>query len=87
MTRQEMSAELDRVACEWRVPLAKLRGNGLHGGTPNRLVTAARAMFVRKMFAENVSTGHVAWALNMSTGSVREWYRMLKQAEQQWWAA
>lgn len=87
MTRNEISAELDRVACEWRVPLSRLRGDREMHGAPDRLVTAARAVFVRKMFAEGVATGHVAWALNIAEKNAREWYRILRKAEQQWWAA
>lgn len=85
VTRAEISAELDRVACEWRVPLSKLRGDRKKWGTPPRLVIAARAAFMRRMFAENVPTGHAAWALNISDGSAREWYSVLRKAERAWW--
>ena len=84
MTRAQISAELDRVACEWRVPLDKLRGNGIKNGTTSRLVTAARATFVRRLFAEGVKTGHLAWALNISEKNAREWYSVIRKAEARW---
>ena len=87
MTRSEISQELAKVACEWRVPLERLRGNRDKYSRPSRLAIAARAQFVRKMYAENVATGHVAWALNISEKSAREWYVTFREAESAWWRA
>lgn len=85
MTRQEISAELNRVASEWRVPLSRLRGTRNREGQPGALQIAARATFVRRMLAEGVEAGHVAWALNISETSARRWYQKFRAAEKAWW--
>jgi hypothetical protein len=85
MTRAEITTELDRVACEWRVPLKVLRGNGKHGGRVCGIVAAARAVFAKRMFVEGVQPGHVAWALDVSPQCAARWFKRFRKAEQQWW--
>jgi hypothetical protein len=83
MTRDSIELELQTVAAEWRVPMEHLRGTG-EMGTPGRLVIAARAVFIRKMFAECVPTKDVAATLNISKKSARQWYQRLREAERNW---
>lgn len=84
MTRAEISKELDRVACEWRVPLSAMRSqrkNNHRGGLP----LLARCVFMRSMWLARVPAGHVAWALNSTSRCVEIWYSSFKKAEEQWW--
>jgi len=87
VTRQEIARELDKIACEWRVPLRELRGNGRHGGRVGGIVAAARATFAKRMFVEGVQPGHVAWALNISPQCAARWFERFRKAERRWWAA
>lgn len=82
MTRQEISAELDRVACEWRVTLLELRNPDLQDG----VVRAARMAFIRRMHAAKVEAGHTAWALHGGLSTIRRWYRTLNEREKMWWS-
>ena len=85
MTRVDIMAELLRTCCDWRVTLEDVRGAPDKLGTPHRLTIAARAVFIRKMFAEAVPAGHVAWALNIHPKNARLWYQRLREAEKAWW--
>ena len=84
MTRAEISKELDRVACEWRVPMRRLQGNGIHGGRVGGIVWAARSVFAKKLFVEGVDAGHLAWALNISKQNASRWYVRFRKAERDW---
>ena len=85
MTRGEIERELDRTACEWRVPLHKMRGNGIHGGRVDGITWAARSVFAKRLFVEGVEAGHLAWALNISKQNASRWYVRFRKAEKKWW--
>ena len=82
MTRAEISAELDRTACDWRVPLPEMRDPCSADG----VVRAARIDFIRRMHKAGVAGGHVAWALNSGVSTIHGWYRKLQRRERFWWS-
>lgn len=82
MTRAEISAELDRTACEWRVTLREIRNVDMQDG----VVRAARVAFIRRMHAAKVAAGHVAWALGGGVSTIQGWYRKLDRREKVWWS-
>lgn len=82
MTRKEISSELDRTACEWRVTLREIRNPDMQDG----VVRAARVAFIRRMHAANVEAGHVAWALDAGISTIHGWFRKLERREKAWWS-
>lgn len=85
MTRSDIEAELNRVACEWRVPLIEIRGTGGRGRRGDAMVMAAKMTFIKRMIAAGVTCGHIAWALNIHRNAADRLCRKVRTREAEWW--